>query len=657
MLTPEQAQQKLKAAQIPELETWRLKNIAMLSDEPLPENIRRAYINALKPEQEAPGTLSLRGIAYGVIGRKVDGKNIESETRSAYELQSALMHGSDSAMLLLPAEKRIQVFQAFFPKVAHHIEQLWQFIPTLPYQASHMRQGYRAPGHPELYDNLRLNVLHRLMGELGTYNEDIIWFAEHAAYFHYGYYADILGRLFAAIIEVGDAKADELFHVLLASARGEHEVGAMGRHVTRTLLTSSSVEGWQFVEKLLLAAQREEGLRQVVLETIDEAHPEAFRHMLHVILDNDLSRFSAVTRALNVWFGYTWDSENTRVINNTLQNILTLIEDEDARLAAIQKGTGESVYLGLCAIAVKDAYTALDAALPLLNDPDTERRFAAVHLLIALNIDASKQALTPSLADPDLRIALSVCYSLHNPPAGSFDLIEALLNRLPKGHDLPLQKAIVWPWQQVQMRPDFVAHILFKALEDRSPKLMLPYFEVMNTHSRIELIHKLVEFNLNDPEIRGLIFKSLAEREQYMRNTILKILKNQNVQPEESLYLESLLTRKSGDLRRGVMGLLCRQPDADVLASADRLITSGKVEQRQGGWEMLLMMYRAARSAQACVDHALAYRETHPKLSAIEESLIESIAQLQSEQPTLYNALGLMNSTNRCHLSNAKCKS
>jgi len=57
------------------------------------------------------------------------------------------------------------------------------------------------------------------------------------------------------------------------------------------------------MEKFLLAAQRQEGLRQVILETVDEAHPDAFRRMLRLILDNELLRFSATLRAMDVWFG------------------------------------------------------------------------------------------------------------------------------------------------------------------------------------------------------------------------------------------------------------------------------------------------------------------------------------------------------------------
>ena len=50
----------------------------------------------------------------------------------------------------------------------------------------------------------------------------------------------------------------------------------MGRHVIGALVGSACTEGWEFVEKLLLAVQREEGLRQAILESIDEGHPDAF---------------------------------------------------------------------------------------------------------------------------------------------------------------------------------------------------------------------------------------------------------------------------------------------------------------------------------------------------------------------------------------------
>ena len=41
----------------------------------------------------------------------------------------------------------------------------------------------------------------------------------------------------------------------------------------------------------------------MILETIDEAHPQAFRRMLRLILEENLVRFSSVVRAVDVWLG------------------------------------------------------------------------------------------------------------------------------------------------------------------------------------------------------------------------------------------------------------------------------------------------------------------------------------------------------------------
>src|SRR5262249_48124220 len=71
-----------------------------------------------------------------------------------------------------------------------------------------------------------------------------------------------IGHLLAAVISSGGESADEVFEIVCRSARGEHEIGGMGRHVTRALLSASRPEGWELMEKMLLAAQRQEGLRR-----------------------------------------------------------------------------------------------------------------------------------------------------------------------------------------------------------------------------------------------------------------------------------------------------------------------------------------------------------------------------------------------------------
>src|SRR5262249_26979753 len=154
-------------------------------------------------------------------------------------------------------------------------------------------KAFRAPNTPQVTQNSRFEWLSGLVPTVGRFDQDLSWFATWAAHLSRGWSAEELGILFAAAIDAGGAEGDAIFNILGESARGEHEIGAMGRHVTRALLVASRPDGWEFIEKMLVAAQRQEGLRQTILESIDEAHPEAFRRMLRLIAENDLARFSA----------------------------------------------------------------------------------------------------------------------------------------------------------------------------------------------------------------------------------------------------------------------------------------------------------------------------------------------------------------------------
>src|SRR5262249_12460286 len=151
-----------------------------------------------------------------------------------------------------------------------------------------------APGDVAATRYRRQRWLLDLSLKMGMFDQDLTWFATWSAYLNWD--LNSLGILFAAAIDSGSREGREIFDILVSSARGEHEIGAMGRHVTRALLVASRPDGWEFIEKLLLAAQRQEGLRQTILESVDEAHPDAFRRMLRLVLEHDLTRFSATVR-------------------------------------------------------------------------------------------------------------------------------------------------------------------------------------------------------------------------------------------------------------------------------------------------------------------------------------------------------------------------
>ena len=162
------------------------------------------------------------------------------------------------------------------------------------------------------------------------------------------------------------ATAKEVDSILRESAAGTHEIGTMGRHITNAFLCANNPEGWRFVEGMLLAAQRQEGFRQSILESIDVALPDAFRHMLKVIIDNNLVRFSSTVRAADVWLALRFDSQSARYIGDTLETLSRLLNDESAREQALQSDAAEQAFLALWCVAFEDADASIAPAAKIL---------------------------------------------------------------------------------------------------------------------------------------------------------------------------------------------------------------------------------------------------------------------------------------------------
>ncbi len=197
----------------------------------------------------------------------------------------------DTTQLADLADREVTALvRAMFPKVEQEVLGALALCDRLPYQAGWMRKPFRAPGRADISAGRRNLLYSQLTHLLRGYDQPIGWLAAWAPHISAFGGEDVAGLLLAAAIDAGGETGDEVFQILIDSANGEHEVGRMGRHVTRALMTCSRPEGWEYIEKLLLAAQRQEGLRQTILETVDEAHPEAFRRMLRLIIDQNLMR-------------------------------------------------------------------------------------------------------------------------------------------------------------------------------------------------------------------------------------------------------------------------------------------------------------------------------------------------------------------------------
>ena len=508
-----------------------------------------------------------------------------------------------------PEKDRRRLFRALFPRLEVHLEREWQLGKRQPYQTGEARRAFRAPDRPDFSLSVRASRLAMQVRSLERYEPDAQWVARWAAYLE-GWY-DPFGPLLAAAIDGGGSEGDAVFDLLVASASGEDEVGQMGRHVVSGLLASEREDGWDFVSQMLVAAQRQEGLRQVILETVDLSHPLAFRRMLALALEHGLTRFSSAARAIETWFGLQLEVGDTRGLDGILERTLRYLDDADARDAALRTGDGWDAYLALWAIAYDDAPGAVAPAETLLGDALPERRLAAAHLLGELTLIEGNQALVGALADEDPRVALRALRAFGwSPPSiewpGLREALEALLERTD-ARSRQLEPLLLPGTGGKLGRPE-VADVLLRHSASQPLEQLVRHLPHMNADTRYSFALRL-DRERRRAALRPVVIELVGDASPSVRKLAIKAAATTPVDEHEAEGLELLLRRKAEDMRRGVVALLLNRPDARVLESADRLL-AGDAPQRLGGLELLRRLSEADRAADAARARTEAFAAT-----------------------------------------------
>ncbi len=415
-----------------------------------------------------------------------------ADTDADQERESTPMPKTIGVSTYSDADRR-EFFAQMFPKLAEHLEAVWQGLPQTPYERSgHDSTPFRAPGHPIIVAQHRDRWIQGVISDLAGHDPDPIWLATWGA--HVGYFGidASTGAVLASAVDAGGPVGEQVFDILKQSATNQHEIAQMGLHVIGTLLMCRRPEAWEFVERLLLAAQRQEGLRQSILESAIEGRPEAFRRILGVVAEHGLVRFASTVRTIDVWFGLMWDSISTKVAQHAVDRVITFLDDADARAAAIKGKDAESAYFALWCEAHKDAEVAVKNATALLTHKSPEHRWVGVHVLAITGLPESAEPVSRMLEDTDLRVAGRAMDGLlqgfqvpeGDPPPGSpelarllpwrrdtFDRFEKLLGRLGK-EDEKL-KPLVWPWTRAKLTAEEIGDSIVRfCTPDRSERLI-----------------------------------------------------------------------------------------------------------------------------------------------------------------------------------------
>jgi hypothetical protein len=512
----------------------------------------------------------------------------------------------------LSASDRAQLFAAFFPSLHPHIEAAWQLQIQLPVQWSWFRRAFRAPHNPEYTLESRLSFFDELVRIAARYRYDLDFLICLAPHIGYGSEPSI-GILLAAILDSSQPESQIVYDTLVQIINGTHPTARIGRYAISALLCCSRPEAWEHIERLLLAAQRQEGLRQVILESADVAHPGAFLRFLHLIHREKLSRFAAVARALSVWFALQFDSEDTKLIDSLILETIENLEDPEARDLRIRGAKGQSLYVALMTVAFTDVNQAIRVAAPILQDAEFERRYAALLLLVQFGAATPFELLRPCLNDPDLRFAYlaAMAFGSHLNPGNfgpestqqNFTALAQLLPRVPK--DKTLAPAI-WPWNITRAKQSEIAERLVDFRAGTPLQELVHFISALDARGRSELLRSINEDREKrktlDPTEREVALSLVSDASNTVRQSAFTLLENVTLTASEAPALEALLSRKASDLRRGAIRLLLSQPEAESRASIARLEAASSPLMRKAAEEISSQLQPTNDSAPTMKD-------------------------------------------------------
>lgn len=498
----------------------------------------------------------------------------QSEQIDPAEIESIIVELDE-----MPTKARTKVFKALAAPISEELSQWWSWAITMPYQRGWTRRAYRARD-PRPTRRSRWNDLCALIEHAARYPQPIEW---HATWLAYLSEHVPLGPLLASSIDAGAA---DLRRILFETATGTHPVGAPSREGYIALLACADSTAWDLVVRMLVDAEREEGRKQTILDAADVGHVGALAAVLQAIVDRGLVRFSSTVRAFGVWVGeptmvpHAADAEIAiRTLARFLAHPPTVIQ--------LQGAAPVDVFLGLWALAVRDVGTAIDAAAALLGDADEKRRLAAVRILVDLAIDDTHGALAIAVDDPSLTVlaaALSEWPTGHAGRLREVDLPETVRLRLrARMTDLGPQRSvdigILVPMPR-EVGIATVADILLAySLEEMDPELLLN----STPHGRWLAARHLGQ---DAARHRAPLLRLLLDSSSSVRREARVVIDAIDVlTPEEAEALESALSRKTADVRKAALRLLCKQSPEGIAASVRRL-RAGKNEQRRAADEL-----------------------------------------------------------------------
>ncbi|MCT8137799.1 hypothetical protein H1D32_08540 [Anaerobacillus sp. CMMVII] len=400
---------------------------------------------------------------------------------------------------------------------------------------------------------------------------------------------------------------------------GENNTALLNRTMISGLFLSHDEAAYQMAGELLVAARLQEGLRQSIVESMDEGTLEAMIYMLKIILDQNLIRYSSVVRALDVWTGLTLEAVNTRVAKQLIDYAYQCLTDKALCSEWTFSHDSNKVYMSLWATAVLEELEVEEKIHRLMNTGETYQKIVAQSFLTQsqneeLRFSIASRYLEQTNLELQYYVYSNYVYDLSTSYSFGIGNRRSLLERIPFLEDknerlrqfnifkhalVKLGKkeitfsSIAFEDVSITYSSDLVANkLLYLVAYDMDPELiaeLLAYKEIVSPEIRGTLLENFCH-EVSNNEQRKFIIESLADKSIAIRETALKKLMKYELLPAEIEKIEAVLKLKTSTLRQSAIQILLKQAKETLEGTIDRLVASKSELQRLAVLEIITVL-------------------------------------------------------------------
>ena len=595
------------------------------------------FLGKHEPKELKEADLASFSAPYQKLGAYITNL-IDYHESAAFEREFASYNFPDK--LWESKEGKALALLLFGKEIAPYAQRVWDSLVAYPYQRGWGRRPFRSE-NPADYTEIQLSK----MSTLHIHYSSGVGALPIAEQFQYVVYREYTVEVFLALLLDENPHAYyELFKDIFS---GEDEIGGVCAVLIKAALMVEDTRYRTLVEQLLLAAQLQEGLRQMILESLDGTSLASLQHFIGVILEHNLTRFSSVVRAVDVWFGFSWEAPQQSVIKRILEMAQTFLSDRAVAEKAVNSKDNVERYVALWAVGVRSLQQALDLAVKAIQDPQTSNEQRIVTLYFVRETGRTDREIA-TYAEAHFGEAADLdCWLLQNLPEGSlspvlFDRMQAVAKALPKeGKHFEGEG---FRWLNFTLKPqDIYRFLIGEANEEQQERLAgeLSEIPVEVRQNLLQNVYPVLgrgryhywseEDKKKKPEKypadswqRALVRTALNDKASYVAEIAFEILKKVPLVHEDILAIEQVLSRKNKEQRKESVALLIKQPEAVLKDSTSRLIVSKSADQRLAALEILTVLQEEERLTDYVAEQVEAYKGR--KLTKNEQVLMDKLA-------------------------------